>query len=64
MPFVIQINYNSPLHTPAVLITVNKCSYIIYKGTDCFAAETPPHIIYNTNIYLSPEEASQLMGNS
>jgi len=52
MPYAIQTIYNSPLHTSSVLITVNKRSYTVYKGTDCFAAETPPHIIYNTNIYL------------
>ena len=51
MPFVIQTNYNSPLHTSAVLITVNKRSYIVYKETDCLAAEILPHIIYNTNTY-------------
>ena len=51
MPFVIQTNYNSPLHTSAVLITVNKRSYIVYKETDCLAAEILPHTIYNTNTY-------------
>jgi hypothetical protein len=58
MPIVTQINYNSPLHTSAVLITVNKGSCIVYKETDCFAAEIPPRVIYNTNIYSDLPKAT------